>query len=97
MNLSIVFKVLRKGYVLTNAATWKNAQVLITAVIGLLAVANEAGLIPASLTGSTETLGTAIGTILFAAYNIYSILATSDKVGIGKHKAPADSIDNQTS
>jgi len=96
MNLAIIFKALRKGYVLTNAATWKNAQALITAVIGLLVVANEAGLIPASLTGSTETLGTAIGTILFAVYNIYAILATSDKVGIGEHKVPAENVDNQT-
>lgn len=78
---------LRKGAVLANAATWKERQVLVNAVTGLLlsgyAVAKAQGWLAMEVDhAALVDLGMGLGAALFAAYNIVATVVTTDKVGL---------------
>ena len=84
---------LRKGAMLTDAATWKERQVLINAVVGLLAsgyaVARSQGWLAIEVEhAALVDLGTGLGAALFAGYNILATVVTTEKIGLSPHALP---------
>ena len=89
----VILAVLRQGAMLTNAATWKERQVLVNAIAGLLTagymLARSQGWIAIEVDNAALLdLGSAIGAILFTGYNIFFTVATTDKIG----RVPADPV-----
>lgn len=83
--------VLRQGAMLTHAATWKERQVLINVIAGLLAaaymLARAQGWIAIEVDNATLLdLGSAVGAILFTGFNAFFTVATTEKIGL----PPAD-------
>jgi len=88
-----ILAVLRQGAMLTNAATWKERQVLVNAIAGLLTagymLARSQGWIAIEVDNAALLdLGSAFGAILFTGYNIFFTVATTDKIG----RVPADPV-----
>jgi len=88
-----ILAVLRQGAMLTNAATWKERQVLVNAIAGLLTagymLARSQGWITIEVDNAALLdLGSAIGVVLYTAFNIFFTVATTDKIG----RVPADPV-----
>jgi len=88
-----ILAVLRQGAMLTNAATWKERQVLVNAIAGLLTagymLARSQGWITIEVDNAALLdLGSAIGAVLYTAFNIFFTAATTKKIGL----APADPV-----
>lgn len=86
-----IISVLRHGSILTNAAVWKERQVLINAIAGLLTALYMLALSQGWITLEVDNaalldLGSAIGAVLYTAFNIFFTVATTKKIGL----APAD-------
>ena len=86
-----IISVLRQGSVLTNAAVWKERQVLVNAIAGLLTALYMLALSQGWITLEVDNaalldLGSAIGAVLYTAFNIFFTVATTKKIGL----APAD-------
>lgn len=89
----VILAVLRQGAMLTNAATWKERQVLVNAIAGLLTagymLARSQGWIAIEVDNAALLdLGSAIGAVLYTAFNIFFTAATTKKIGL----APADPV-----
>ena len=86
-----ILAVLRQGAMLAHAETWKERQVLINVIAGLLAaaymLARAQGWITIEVDNATLLdLGSAIGAILFTGFNAFFTVATTEKIGL----SPAD-------
>ena len=86
-----IIAVLRQGAMLTNSATWKERQVLVNAIAGLLTALYMLALSQGWITLEVDNaaimdLGSAIGVVLYTAFNAFFTVATTKKIGL----APAD-------
>ena len=86
-----ILAVLRQGAMLSNAATWKERQVLVNAIAGLLTAAymlarSQGWIVLEVDNAALLDLGSALGAILFTGYNIFFTVATTEKIGL----APVD-------
>ena len=72
-----LLKVLRHGERLTHVETWKNGQLAINALTGLLVIL--VNMVPTF--EASETQVTSIAGGIVAAVNVYLTMATSKKVG----------------
>jgi hypothetical protein len=82
-----LLEALRKGVRLTNAESWKNAQALSAVIVGVLIAAYSfamaAGWATWDISESTlAEIGTAVAALLYTAYQAYTTIATSKKVGV---------------
>jgi len=84
-----IIAVLRQGTALTDSATWKERQVLVNVVAGLLTaaymLARAQGWIALEVDNAALLdLGSALGAILFTGYNVFFTVSTTDKIGLAK-------------
>lgn len=82
-----LLEALRKGVRLTNAESWKNAQALSAVLVGVLIAVYSfvmaAGWATWDISESTlAEIGTAVAALLYTAYQAYTTIATSKKVGV---------------
>lgn len=91
-----ILAVLRQGAALTNPATWKERQVLVNVVSGFLTalymLALSQGWIALEVDNAAiMDLGSAVGVVLYTAFNVFFTVATTDKIGLpGPDPAPPD-------
>ena len=86
--------VIRQGAMLANAATWKERQVLVNAIAGLLTaaymLASSQGWITVEVDNAALLeIGAALGAILFTGYNVFFTVATTDKIGLDPVAPPS--------
>ena len=90
-----IFAVLRQGSMLANVATWKERQVLVNAIAGLLTAAymlarSQGWIVLEVDNAALLDLGSALGAILFTGYNVFFTVATTDKIGLAPVDAAPD-------
>lgn len=81
-----LFGALRKGAILLDPGKWKTGQVVSTALVAVLMAVYNFGLaggwIPDGLQDLVGNIGTGLGVLAFGAYNIYTTVATTEKIGL---------------
>jgi hypothetical protein len=83
----ILLAAMRQGAVVADPVSWKNRQVLVSAVAGTVvagvAFAKAVGWIAIEVdAGALSEIGIAIGAALFGIYNIVSTVGSTDKIGL---------------
>lgn len=95
MTVGNLFLVLRQGYILKNAETWKNRTVAVNALTALLGaavvLANEFGY-PVSF---SDDVVAAAALVVWGVFNAWSTVATTDKIGL-RPKAGDAGVDGQS-
>ena len=92
-----IIAVLRQGSMLANVATWKERQVLVNAIAGLLTAAymlarSQGWIVLEVDNAAIFDLGSALGALLFTGYNIFFTVATTDKIGVPPLESPPDQL-----
>lgn len=83
-------RALRSGEELTNAATWKNRQVLVTALSALLlAVAEIARACGVAIPFADDQVAAVTGAVVVLIFNLWATFATSRRVGLPEKRAGA--------
>lgn len=86
--LFAIGRALRHGEELSNAATWKNRQIAVNAVAGLLGAAMV--FLPMEVNGDDlQTVAAAVA-ILGGMFNTWATAATSKKVGLSPRRGDHD-------
>ena len=77
-----LWNLLKQGRVIANAAAWKNRQITVTVLAGvILAVVNTLAVFGYSFPVDTETAN-AVAAGIIAVVNVVLTVVTTDKIGI---------------
>lgn len=86
-NFLLLFRALRAGESLANAAIWKQSQLRLNALLPIIYLL--AHYLPIDLSADdVDAVATGIGMIGGAAVNIYLTIATTEKIGFGYSSRP---------
>lgn len=82
MNVIVAIQALRAGKELANAATWKNRQNAVNALVGLLGFAAAVASAFGIQVELSDELLLGLATGVWAAVNLYLTTATTSKIGL---------------